>query len=172
VICTSEDPQGRERVLDLLPNVPGRVYTVGRLDVMSEGLIFVTNDGDLAHRLMHPRHHIEKKYQVWIDRELVPNEIKQMLNGMDCRGEKLRVLKVEPLRRIKTSSSGYTLTLGEGRNRHIRRMMEALDRKIIRLLRVSIGPLRLEKLRSGEYRNLEPWEVKKLKKTVFSKRDL
>ena len=166
VICTSDDPEGRERVLDLLPEVPGRVYTVGRLDVMSEGLLLVTNDGELAHRLMHPRHHIDKKYQVWIDRELTPDEIDRMLKGLNCRGEKLRALRVEPLRRMIAGQSGYTLTLGEGRNRHIRRMMEVLDCKIIRLVRVSIGPLRLEKLRTGEYRNLSPGEVSGLRKAV------
>lgn len=166
VICTSDDPEGRERVIDMFSDLPGRVYTVGRLDVMSEGLLLITNDGDLAHRLMHPRHHIEKKYQVWIDRELTPDEISRMLEGLNCRGEKLKVLRVEPLRRMIASQPGYTLTLGEGRNRHIRRMMEVLGCKVVRLVRVSVGPLRLEKLRTGEHRNLEPWEVDKLKKAV------
>jgi pseudouridine synthase len=166
VICTSDDPEGRERAIDLLPEVPGRVYTVGRLDVMSEGLLLVTNDGDLAHRLMHPRHHIEKKYQVWLDRELTPDDVSRMLAGLNCRGEKLRALKVEPLRRMIASQPGYTLTLGEGRNRHIRRMMEALECKVIRLVRVAVGPLRLEKLRTGEYRHLGLQEVAKLRKAV------
>jgi len=180
VICTSDDPQGRETILDMLPASSTRLYTVGRLDVMSEGLLLVTNDGDLAHRLMHPRHHIEKKYQVWIERELTPDEIDRMLKGLNCRGEKLKVLSVTSLqgrarspsgprtarRAVPTERFGYTLTLGEGRNRHIRRMMEVLDRKVIRLLRVSVGPLRLEKLRTGEHRNLEPWEVEKLHKAV------
>lgn len=166
VICTSDDPQSRERVIDLVPDLPGRLYTVGRLDVMSEGLILLTNDGELAHRLMHPRHHIEKKYQVWIDRELSKQDIDRMLKGLNCRGEKLKALRVESLKRIIASQPGYTLTLGEGRNRHIRRMMEALDRKVVRLLRVSVGPLRLEKLRSGEHRSLDPWEVEKLRGAV------
>ncbi|HNX52708.1 MAG TPA: pseudouridine synthase, partial [Pontiellaceae bacterium] len=166
VICTSDDPEGRERAIDLLPEIQGRFYTVGRLDVMSEGLLLITNDGELAHRLMHPRHHIEKKYQVWIDRELTAEEIDRMLKGLNCRGEELRALRVEPLRRMIASQPGYTLTLGEGRNRHIRRMMEVLGCKVIRLVRVSVGPLRLEKLRSGEHRHLEPWEVEKLKKAV------
>jgi pseudouridine synthase len=185
VICTSDDPEGRERVLDLVSDIPGRVYTVGRLDVMSEGLILITNDGDLAHRLMHPRHHIEKKYQVWIDRELTPDEIDRMLKGLNCRGEKLKALRVMPLEsrrgfqprsekptnvsRANEAGSlvcGYTLTLGEGRNRHIRRMMEVLDCKVVRLLRVSVGPLRLEKLRTGEHRELAPHEVAELRKSV------
>ncbi len=166
VICTSDDPEGRERVIDLFPDLPGRVYTVGRLDVMSEGLLLVTNDGELAHRLMHPRHHIEKKYQVWIDRELTPEEIKRMLEGLNCHGEKLKALRVEPLRRTIAGQLGYTLTLGEGRNRHIRRMMEVLDCKVGRLVRVSVGQLRLEKLRTGEHRELAPSEVEKLKKSV------
>ena len=166
VICTSDDPQGRETILDMLPAFSSRLYTVGRLDVMSEGLLLVTNDGDLAHRLMHPRHHIEKKYQVWLDREISESDIELMLEGINCRGEKLKVLRVEPLRRILEGRFGYTLTLGEGRNRHIRRMMEVLDLKVLRLLRVSVGPLRLEKLRTGEYRELETWEVEKLRNAV------
>ena len=166
VICTSDDPGGRQRAIDLIPNLSGRLYTVGRLDVMSEGLILLTNDGELAHRLMHPRHHIEKKYQVWINRELSKEEIERMLKGLNCRGEKLKALRVEPLKRIIASQPGYTLTLGEGRNRHIRRMMEALDCTVIRLLRVSVGPLRLEKLRAGEYRELDSWELDKLRKAV------
>lgn len=166
VICTSDDPQGRETILDMLPAFPSRLYTVGRLDVMSEGLLLVTNDGELAHRLMHPRHHIEKKYQVWIDRELSKQEIDRMLKGLNCRGEKLKALRVEPLKRLIRANPGYTLTLGEGRNRHIRRMMEALDCKVVRLLRVSVGPLRLEKLRTGEHRELDSWEVEKLRKAV------
>ena len=166
VICTSDDPQGRETVLDMLPSFKSRLYTVGRLDVMSEGLLLVTNDGDLAHRLMHPRHHIEKKYQVWIHRELSSADKDRMLAGLNCRGENLKVLRVEPLRRVLEGRFGYTLTLGEGRNRHIRRMMEALDCKVLRLLRVSVGPLRLEKLRTGEHRELESWEIDKLRKAV------
>lgn len=166
VICTSDDPEGRPRVVDLVPDLPGRLYTVGRLDVMSEGLILLTNDGELAHRLMHPRYHIEKKYQVWVDRELSRSDIDRMLAGLNCRGEVLRALKVEPLKRALRGNPGYTLTLGEGRNRHIRRMVEALDRKVIRLLRVSVGPLRLETLRSGESRELDSWEVEKLSKSV------
>jgi len=166
VICTSDDPEGRERVLDLVTGVPGRIYTVGRLDVMSEGLLLITNDGELAHRLMHPRHHVEKKYQVWLDRELAPDEINRMLAGLNCRGEKLRALRVEPLRRTPANQPGYTLTLGEGRNRHIRRMMEVLECKMVRLIRVSIGPLRLENLRTGEHRELNPTEIAALRKAV------
>ncbi len=166
VICTSDDPQGRETILDMLPSSSSRLYTVGRLDVMSEGLLLVMNDGDLAHRLMHPRHHIEKKYQVWVDRELSKPDIDRMLKGINCRGDMLKVLKAEPLRRSLEGRYGYTLTLGEGRNRHIRRLMEALDSKVLRLMRVSVGPLRLEKLRSGEHRNLDPWEIDKLRKAV------
>jgi 23S rRNA pseudouridine2605 synthase len=166
VICTSDDPQGRETILDMLPDFSSRLYTVGRLDVMSEGLLLVTNDGELAHRLMHPRHHIEKKYQVWIDRELSAQDIDRMLKGLNCRGEKLKALRVEPLKRMIASQPGYTLTLGEGRNRHIRRMMEALNCNVIRLLRVSVGPLRLEKLRTGEHRQLAPWEIEKLRSAV------
>ena len=166
VICTSDDPQGRETILDVLPKCSSRLYTVGRLDVMSEGLLIVTNDGDLAHRLMHPRHHVEKKYQVWVQRELSKNEMDRMLKGINCRGEMLKVLRVEPMKRMPPGRIGYTLTLGEGRNRHIRRMLEALDCKIDRLIRVSVGPLRLEKLRVGEHREISSEQVAELRKAV------
>lgn len=172
VICTSDDPQGRERALDLIPGLPQRVYTVGRLDVMSEGLILVTNDGELAHRLMHPRHHIEKKYQVWTDQPLRPGDREKMLRGVNSRGELLRALHVEPLQRTPDGRQGFTITLGEGRNRHIRRMMEVLGYRIERLIRVSIGPLRLEKLRSGESRPLGQREIEQLRLAVGLDKDL
>jgi len=165
IICTSDDPQGRTTVLDLLEDLPERVYTVGRLDFMSEGLIIVTNDGALAHALMHPRHHVEKIYKVWIDTPLGYHQLKKMVRGIPNQGETLRVLEIDEGRHTR-SGIEYTITLGEGRNRHIRRLMEHFEKKVLRLMRVSIGPIRLDELKTGEWRPAKPAELKLLRKAI------
>ena len=162
VICTSDDPQGRTTVLDLLEDLPERVYTVGRLDFMSEGLIMVTNDGDLAHALMHPRHHIPKVYKVWIDTPLGYHQRPKMKRGIPNQGETLRVLDIDEGRHTKQGVE-YTIILGEGRNRHIRRLMEHFDKKVFRLQRIAIGPIRLDDLKPGEWRRAKPSELKLLR---------
>ncbi|QBG46900.1 rRNA pseudouridine synthase [Verrucomicrobia bacterium S94] len=162
VICTSDDPQGRTTVLDLLDDLPERVYTVGRLDFMSEGLIVVTNDGDLAHALMHPRYHIPKVYKVWIDTPLGFHQRPKMMRGIPNRGETLRVLHIDEGKHTKQGVE-YTITLGEGRNRHIRRLMEHFDKKVFRLQRTAIGPIRLDDLKTGEWRRVKPAELKLLR---------
>lgn len=165
IICTSDDPQNRTTVLDLLEDLPERVYTVGRLDFMSEGLIIVTNDGDLAHALMHPRYHVEKIYKVWIDSPIGYHQLQKMTRGIPNKGETLRVLNIDE---GKHSRSGveYTITLGEGKNRHIRRLMEHFDKKVFRLMRVSIGPIRLDELKPGEWRRAKPAELKILRAAI------
>lgn len=168
VICTSDDPQGRTTVLDLLDDLPARVYTVGRLDFMSEGLIMVTNDGALAHALMHPRHHIEKTYKVWIDTPLGYHQLKKMERGIPNRGETLRVLGIDEGKHTRNGVE-YTIILGEGKNRHIRRLMEHFEKKVFRLLRISIGPIRLDELKTGESRPAKPAELKLLRKAIAEK---
>ncbi len=165
VICTSDDPQGRTTVLDLLDDLPERVYTVGRLDFMSEGLIMVTNDGDLAHALMHPRYHIEKVYKVWIDKPVGFHQLQKMKRGIPSRGETLRVLEIDEGQHTRAGVE-YTITLGEGKNRHIRRLMEHFDKKVFRLMRVSIGPIRLDDIKPGEWRRAKPAELKILRAAI------
>lgn len=165
VICTSDDPQGRTTVLDLLDDLPERVYTVGRLDFMSEGLIMVTNDGDLAHALMHPRYHIEKVYKVWIDKPIGFHQLQKMKRGIPSRGETLRVLEIDEGQHTRAGVE-YTITLGEGKNRHIRRLMEHFDKKVFRLMRVSIGPIRLDDIKPGEWRRAKPAELKILRAAI------
>ncbi len=165
VICTSDDPQGRTTVLDLLEDLPERVYTVGRLDFMSEGLIMVTNDGDLAHALMHPRYHVQKTYKVWIDSPLGHYQLQKMKRGIPNKGETLRVLEIDdgvPSRK----GVEYTIVLGEGKNRHIRRLMEHFDKKVYRLMRISIGPIRMDDLKPGKWRPAKPAELKLLRQTI------
>jgi len=165
VICTSHDPQGRRTVLDLLSDLPARVYTVGRLDYMSEGLILVTNDGELAHALMHPRYHVEKVYRVRINRPLNSRELDEMKRGIPSKGDTLRVLQIKKGVR-RTQGFEYLITLGEGRNRHIRRIMDYFGVKIFQLQRISIGPLKLGNLKPGQWRNARPSELKQLRKHI------
>ena len=169
IICSSDDPQGRTTVIDLLSDLPARVYTVGRLDFMSEGLIMVTNDGDLAHALMHPRHHVEKVYKVWVDTPIGYHQLQKMTRGIPNQGETLRVLNIDDGRHTRNGVE-YTITLGEGKNRHIRRLMEHFDKKVFRLLRISIGPIRLDELKTGEWRPAKPAELKLLRKAIAEKK--
>lgn len=169
VICTSDDPQGRTTVLDLLDDLPERVYTVGRLDFMSEGLIVVTNDGDLAHSLMHPRYHVEKVYKVWVDTPLGYHQLQKMKRGIPNGGETLRVLDIDDGQHTRKGVE-YTITLGEGKNRHIRRLMEHFEKKIFRLMRISIGPIRMDDLGVGEWREAKPSELKILRKAISEKK--
>jgi len=165
VICTSDDPQGRTTVLDLLEDLPERVYTVGRLDFMSEGLIIVTNDGELAHALMHPRYHVQKTYKVWIDSPLGHYQLQKMKRGIPNKGETLRVLDIDDGHSSRTGVE-YTIALGEGKNRHIRRLMEHFDKKVLRLMRISIGPIRMDDMKPGEWRYAKPSELKLLRKAI------
>jgi 23S rRNA pseudouridine2605 synthase len=169
VICTSDDPQGRTTVLDMLEDLPERVYTVGRLDYMSEGLILVTNDGELAHALMHPRYHVEKTYKVLIDSPLGYHQLIKMKRGIANGGETLRVLDIDEGVAARKGTE-HTIVLGEGKNRHIRRMMEHFDKTVLRLMRVSIGPLRLDDLKTGTWRPAKPAELKLLRKAIAEKK--
>jgi len=169
VICTSTDPRGRTTVLDLLENLPERVYTIGRLDYMSEGLILVTNDGELAHALMHPRHHVEKIYKVWVDSPLDDAQLANIRRGIHDKGELLRVLDIAKDRR-QHKGTCYTITLGEGRNRQIRRMMERCGKKVTRLMRISIGPIQLGDLKPGAWRPAKSSELEVLHTAIEKKK--
>jgi pseudouridine synthase len=161
VMCTSRDPQGRRTVLDLLPAVTERVYTVGRLDLDSEGLLLVTNDGTFAHRLMHPRHHVRKVYQVWIRGALGDDQRAACLAGVTSDRDVLRALEVA-YEGFEGDARRYRVVLGEGKKRHIRRMFFELGHRVVRLRRVRIGPLGLGTLAPGQVRPLTPEEVRAL----------
>ncbi len=164
VITTVFDPEGRETVLDLIPDLPARVYPVGRLDRYSEGLLIITNDGDLANRLTHPRYHFEKEYYLWTRPSLTPWECRRFTSGIQDDGETLRALVCEPGGSGGGPNGEYTrVVLGEGRNRQIRRMVEALDLRVVQLKRVRIGPIQDRTLRLGESRPLTAEELRVLK---------
>lgn len=166
ILSTSQDPSGRPRVIDLI-KTNNRVYNVGRLDQSSEGLILVTNDGTLAHRLTHPRYGIEKKYHVQVDGRPTPDQLRQLRDGVYIAEGKVRASNIRYLKRANTGS-WLEIILDEGRNREIRRMLAAIGHKVRVLKRVSIGPLKLGELPIGAHRPLTAQEIKKLEVATSS----
>jgi len=167
-VTTRNDPQKRKTVMELLAGVREYVYPVGRLDYDSEGLLLLTNDGDLAAALTHPRHEVEREYKALVAG--VPDEraIERLGRGivLDGRRTAAATVRVAPVDRGATSAVLY-LTIREGRNRQVRRMCEAVGHPVQRLTRTRIGPLRDDRLRAGQVRDLTDAEVRALKKAVM-----
>jgi pseudouridine synthase len=162
-LCTNRDPQGRRTYLSLLPPSRERLFSIGRLDADSSGLLLVTNDGELAMRLAHPRHWVAKTYEVIVNGRLTAVQADAMRRGILVEGETLRAAGVELLG--STAKVGeYRIVLREGRKRQIRRMFAALGLRVIALHRTAVGSLRLEGLPSGQWRDLDPREIEDLKK--------
>jgi len=165
VVSTAKDPQGRPTVLDLLPGELRdnlRLYPVGRLDYFSEGLLLLTDDGELTNRLTHPRYHLPKVYEVKLRQLPTEAGLGAMRRGMTLReGEHLAPVEVEI-----HSAQTLLLTLHQGINRQIRRMCRDLGLTILTLRRVQLGPLELGDLPKGKCRPLRPGEVAALKKAV------
>jgi 23S rRNA pseudouridine2605 synthase len=161
-LCTNFDPAGRPLALDLVPHVSQRVYTVGRLDEDSEGLLLLTNDGDLANRLMHPRFGVEKTYHVQVAGRPKREDIEQLLKGVWLSDGHVRARRV---RRLKSQgeSTWLEIVLNEGKNREIRRMLARLGHKVLVLRRIAIGPVLLDKLRRGKARRLKIEELQRLR---------
>lgn len=151
VVCTCHDTHGRRTILDFFVDIKTRLFPVGRLDRGSEGLLIVTNDGALALALTHPRHEVPKTYHVLLNRPLSDKDIVRLQSGVRSEEELLRAEAVEPL---PQSATGYSIVLREGRNRQIRRMVEALGLTVLKLRRVAIGDLTIKGLRVGGRRNL------------------
>lgn len=166
ILCTSFDPEGRPTIVEWAaqmgadPNL--RLYTIGRLDYDSEGLILLTNDGALAQAFAHPRHHVEKEYRAWVDRLATREQLDAMLEGVEDNGEFLRALSVVPEASRPGRPPTLRIVLGEGRNRHIRRMLEALGLRVRRLRRIRIGALSEADLRGQPLRQLAPFELDRL----------
>ncbi len=154
IVSTAKDEKGRTTVLDLLHGVPTRVYPIGRLDMDSEGLLLLTNDGELTCRLTHPRHEIPKIYHVTVSPAPTKEQLRQLAAPMELDGYRLLPVGVRPL-----SESTLEMTLYEGRNRQIRRMCEKVQLKVTQLRRIAIGELRLGTLPVGKWRALTPQEV-------------
>jgi 23S rRNA pseudouridine2605 synthase len=168
VLSTSSDPYGRRKVTDLLPGVRERVYPVGRLDADSRGLLIMTNDGDLAARLTHPRYEVAKTYEVEVVGELSGEDMQKLISGVWLSEGRTRRTQIRLLHRGKDRSR-LEITLREGRNRQIRRMLAKLDHKVRSLTRTRIGPLTLKGLGPGQFRPLTQDEVRSLVKLSYSR---
>ncbi len=164
-LCTNSDPGGRPRAIDLLPHVEQRVYTVGRLDEGSEGLLLMTNDGDLASSLMHPRYGIPKTYLVLVAGRPTPEDLQKLLDGVWLSDGKV---KARSAKRVKPqgNSTWLRIVLTEGKNREIRRMLAKQGHKVMRLRRVAIGPIKLDKLPKGKARRVNESELTELRQFV------
>ena len=170
-VTTRSDPQRRRTVLDLLGGVREYVYPVGRLDYDTEGLLLLTNDGELAARLTHPRHEVERTYEARVAG--VPDEdaLARLRRGIPLDGKRTAPADVQLLTRapLRAAQGGrertavVRLTIREGRNRQVRRMLEAVGHPVQSLRRTRIGPLSDRELKPGMWRDLRPGEVEKLK---------
>ena len=158
-LCTNADPAGRPRAVDLLPHVEQRVYVVGRLDEASEGLLLMTNDGELANLLTHPRYEVPKTYLARVDPSPVREpELRRLREGVELDDGMTSSATVRQRR-----PGVLELTLREGRKRQVRRMCEAVGHRVVELERVAFGPLRLGDLEPGAHRRLTAAEVERLR---------
>ena len=166
-VTTLFDPQRRPTIVKYLPDVGVQLKPVGRLDMDTEGLLIVTNDGDLAQRLGHPRYEVEKEYRAIIRGIPDDKSLAKLRNGIYIEGGKTRPAKVEVIHaEPTTNTTGLTITLHEGRKRQIRLMCEAIGYPVISLKRLRIGPLTVKGMRAGECRMLSKVEVASLRRLV------
>ena len=164
VITTAADTHGRPTVVDLVPHDP-RVFPIGRLDGDSEGLLLLTNDGDLAHRLTHPSYGVEKEYLVEVDGEPHRGIVRRLREGVDLDDGRTAPAKVAML-----GERLLRITIHEGRNRQVRRMCEAVGISVVRLVRTRIGPLSDRTLEPGAWRALTQDEVRALERATVAPR--
>ena len=160
VVTTADDPQGRPTVVGLVPNEP-RVFPVGRLDVDTEGLLLLTNDGELAHRLTHPSYGVEKEYVAEVEGLPTRAVLRRLREGVELDDG-----PTAPARATLIDPSVVRLTIHEGRNRQVRRMCEAVGHSVVRLVRTRIGPLADRSLAPGAWRELTGDEVRSLQRAV------
>jgi 23S rRNA pseudouridine2605 synthase len=164
VTTTLRDPHAARSLARFLPAGP-RVFPVGRLDRESEGLLLLTNDGDLAFRLQHPRYGVEKEYLVEVPGAVSRTDERALAAGVDLEDGTARPLRVGPVHRTGTRTA-LTIVMGEGRKREVRRMLAVLGYTVSRLLRVRVGPVRLGKLAPGSVRPLTRREIEELFRTT------
>ncbi len=162
VVCTNRDPAGRTRAIDLLPPGTPRLFVVGRLDVESTGLVLLTNDGELAERIAHPRFGVAKSYRAEVAGRVKPDLPERMKRGVHLSIGKATAEDVEIVHAAESESVVH-ITLREGRNRQVRRMLARLGHKVRRLKRLSIGPLTVRSLPMGAVRRLTATEVEALR---------
>jgi pseudouridine synthase len=161
LVCSRKDELGRPTIYELLPKEWGHLHSVGRLDFNSEGLLFLTNDGEFSLRLSHPRYGVHKKYVATVDGQVEEDMLRQFRHGLWYEGEQF---KAERTRLISSNSSRseVELELTEGKYREVRRLFESQGRTVRRLQRIQIGKIKLGELRPGKWRTLTEPEIKSL----------
>lgn len=161
-VTTMSDEKGRKCIPELMEELPERVYPCGRLDMESEGLLLLTNDGTVADKLMHPRNHLEKIYHVKVRTEIAPEVITRLNEPMVIDGYKIKPVTVALIAK-KDGATTLRFTLSEGRNRQIRKMCEQVGLEVMRLRRIAVGELNIGTLRPGQWRFLNHSETEYLK---------
>jgi 23S rRNA pseudouridine2605 synthase len=159
-VSTRTDPHARDTIFDLLPAKFPRLFNVGRLDAQTEGLLILTNDGELTQRLAHPRYKIDKEYEVTLNRKWDPALGSKLFRGIFLDDTRAQIARLQPI-----SPTCLRVVLRQGINRQIRRMFEAIGYKVKRLVRIRIGSLRLGDLPCGHWRALTKSELTSLKRT-------
>lgn len=163
VMCTASDPQGRATIMDYFKAEPYRLYSVGRLDYDSEGLLLMTNDGELAYKLTHPKFIVDKTYHVVTDGVLTNAEIAKLEAGVDIGDGLTNPARVSQVHALHNGNTSFDITIHEGRNRQVRRMVEAVGHKTLVLKRTKEGAVSIGFMQPGEYRPLSDDEIKALK---------
>lgn len=169
-VSTRSDPQGRATIYDLVPAEFKGLFYVGRLDVDSEGLLLLTNEGDLANRLLHPRYGIDRVYEATVAGRVSERAISRLLEGVELEDGIARAAAVERITTREPGGDRLRITMREGRKREVRRLLAAVGHPVRRLVRVSYGPIRLGDLRPGRWRRLSPREVAALERVTRRKR--
>jgi 23S rRNA pseudouridine2605 synthase len=170
-ITSRSDPQGRPTVLDLLRGVREYIYPVGRLDYDSEGLLILTNDGELAARLTHPRHEVDKVYEARVRGVVDEHVLERLAKGVTIEGKrtapaKVRILDPASRRPSASEQTRIELAIHEGRQRQVRKMFDAVGHPVVRLKRVRIGPIEDPQMPPGHWRELTPGEVGRLRRAA------
>ncbi len=166
VVTTMRDPQGRPDIRSYLPADGTHVFPVGRLDRESEGLLLLTNDGDLAERVSHPRHQTEKEYLAEVQGRPHQRQVARIRAGVDLEDGMARALRARILDTTRDGRGAIEVVMTEGRKREVRRLLAAVGLPVVRLVRVRIGPIRLEGLAPGELRELGAEEIIELHRAV------
>ena len=164
-VTTTADEMGRDCVADLVKDLAQRVYPIGRLDKVSEGLLLLTNDGELANLVMHPRNHISKTYRVTVRPGVTEDQALKLSTGVEIDGRMTLPAAVHVLSR-DNERAVLQITIHEGRNRQVRKMCEAVGLVVARLKRTMVGPLKLGMLKPGEWRELAPSELIALRQSA------
>ena len=161
-VTTVSDPEGRTTVMDKFRDYPVRLYPVGRLDYDSEGLLLLTNDGDMMNHVLHPSKEVSKVYLTKVSNEVTEEEIHMLRKGVMIEGKLTSPASVRLIRK-ETFDTVLLISIHEGRNRQVRKMIQAIGHQVVSLKRVEFGPIRLADLPSGQWRKLTEQEIQKLK---------